>query len=120
MVLNLKFFFLFVANLVRDNVPTQRQASWGQTITIQCPYSPGVLFSKYKFEWKLLISNREVPGIETADSVQLDKANNSLTIHNFNPLFEGRYECTLSTNEENNKMSGKGDITVSLEGELEV
>ena len=70
-----------------------------------------------QFNWDLN-SNRPVPNIDTtAGSVQLDKANNSLTILKFNPLFEGRYECTLETNEDNKKMS---NITVSLEGELEV
>ena len=100
-----------------NNVPPQHQVSWGQPINIQCPYSPGVFISKYTFNWDLN-SNRPVPNIDTtAGSVQLDKANNSLTILKFNPLFEGRYECTLETNEDNKKMS---NITVSLEGELEV
>ena len=102
--------------MVRDSVPTQLQVSWGQPITIQCPYSPGVFYEEYGFEWNLLIPNRVHPNIDQAGNVQLDKASNSLTIPNFNPLFEGTYECALLAN----GMSGKDNITVSLEGEFEV
>ena len=97
--------------------------TWGERVTLQCPYRPGNYLSAYEVRWTAVIGGVATTVINKDNVMEpfsLNQMNFSLSVE-LNPFSVGTYHCevTITTNSPVNLdlLSGP-DIDLSINGML--